>query len=290
VTVSTGPMSQAGSARPTGPIPFRSLPWGTRLVLVLLYIVGGAFCGGLLVVFGIGGYLVHPAVGVAYGVGWGVVVVLIVRQQRDRRRRRRVFAAWADEHGWDYRERSTVLVGRWTAWPFRGASRTATDVLSGAVDGCPVTSFTHGGSWWPRARGRSADGVHVVMTTLPTAFPSLTITPEDQYTRAAGAIGLRDIQLESAEFNARWRVLSSDPRFAHAVLQPRLMARLLEPDVEGMSMLVEDRDIALFAPGRTLPSDVEPRAALLAELVRIVPRYLPDDHPTRVRTRRDRRS
>ena len=36
---------------------------------------------------------------------------------------------------------------------------------------------------------------------------------------------------------------------AHAVLHPRLMERLLAPDVEGMSLLLEDRDVALYAPG-----------------------------------------
>lgn len=275
---------------PASPVPLRDMPWRTRLAIVALWGFLGVVCGGSFVLFGVSAFALHPVIGVAYVLAWAGVAALAEGGRRQRRQRRALFAAWAAAHGWQYDERSSVLVGRWSAWPFRGANRTAHDVLTREVDGCRVTSFTHGGAWWPRMRARGAAGLHVVMTTLPTTFPCLTITPEDRYSRTAEAVGLRDIQMESAEFNARWRVVSADARFAHAVLQPRLMARLLEPDVEGMSMLVEDRDIALFAPGRTLPSDVEPRAALLAELVRMVPRYLPDDHPTRVRTRRDRRS
>lgn len=275
---------------PASPAPLRDMPWPTRLATVLAYGVIAVMCGGSIVVFGVAAFTLHPVIGIAYVLAWAGVAALVEVGRRRRRERRALFTAWAAAHGWEYDEHSAVLVGRWTAWPFRGANRTATDVLRGVVDGCPVASFTHGGSLSPRVRRAGASGLHVVMTTLPTAFPSLTITPEDGYSRTAVAVGVRDIQLESAEFNARWRVVSADPRFAHAVLQPHLMARLLEPDVEGMSVLVEDRDIALFAPGRTRPADVEPRAALLAELVRMVPRYLPDDHPARVRTRRDRRA
>jgi hypothetical protein len=55
----------------------------------------------------------------------------------------------------------------------------------------------------------------------------LTIRPESFVDKVAGYAGSEDIDLESEEFNRRFRVKSPDRRWAHDILQPRTMELML---------------------------------------------------------------
>lgn len=269
---------------PASPVPLRDMPWRTRLAIVALW----GFLGVVVVKFGVAAFELHPVIGIAYTSAGSGLAAFLYAGRHDRNRHRLLFTAWAAAHGWEYSPHSAVLVGRWTVPPFCWGPRKAIDVLHGVVGGLPVTSFTHSGPDWS-IRWRSSPGLHVVMATFPAAFPALRAMPEDSASRTADALGAQDIAVESAEFNRRWRVECGDTRFAHAVLHPRLMERLLAPDVEDMSLLLEDRDVALYASGPTPLEDLERRAALLVDVVRLIPPYLLSDHPQPPRPVRRRR-
>lgn len=183
--------------------------------------------------------------------------------------------AWAEARGWSY-VRATSAVPR--------AGR---DVLRAVRDGVEVVSYETIAA--PDLGSESLELTrHAVAAAVPGDLPTLTILPETAIREAGAARRARGIQFESAAFNARWRVHCDDDRFAHAFCHPRLMERLMQPDADGVSVLVDGRDVVVHAPG---PQDLEvldARAALTVDLVRLVPAYLLEQHPPRTSRRRQR--
>jgi hypothetical protein len=70
-----------------------------------------------------------------------------------------------------------------------------------------------------------------------------------------------------------------------------MMERLMEPDAEGVSVLVEGPDVVVHAPGRADLGRVEALARLVLDLAALLPRFVVDDHPpVAVGTRREAKS
>lgn len=244
----------------------------------LFVMLGGIF---VLCASGIGLLAAHGFVGLSAVVGTilAVLAAWILVPLVRRRRRTRAVHLWAREHGWH------VVSVR--AQTLRGE----TEVLRGVVDGLSVTSCTtaYAPDW---RRGLDTTGFrHVLVSNVEANFPTLTIDPTRGVRRPpAGPDEGTDLRFESAVFDASWRVQCADARFAHDFCHPRVMERLMRPDVAGMSLLVTGGTIAVHAPGATILDAVESRAAVLADLVRLVPPYLVVDHPARLWSVRGRRS
>lgn len=181
----------------------------------------------------------------------------------------------ASARDWDLRRRDEALEQGWSRPPFAqlrnaGASPSARGdgpygesgvaYLEGDVirRGTFPTVFTSRLAW----------------TTLPGALPTIHFVREGWANRLAVALGGRDVDVESDDFNRRWRVLTDDPRAAHAVLSPAVIDIL-----NG----VADLDLALtFDGGRALvwddssDADVElgARLVLVERLVRAIPDFV----------------
>ena len=72
------------------------------------------------------------------------------------------------------------------------------------------------------------------LINLGGRWPHLQLGPEGPLAGLARLLGVRDIELESEEFNRRFRITCDDRRFASALIDPRLMDWLL---TEGTSDL-----------------------------------------------------
>jgi hypothetical protein len=66
------------------------------------------------------------------------------------------------------------------------------------------------------------------VTPVPAGWPNLSIVPEGFGSRLATSMGGRDIEFELESFNRAFEVRSGDPRFAHALIDARMMRWLLE--------------------------------------------------------------
>jgi hypothetical protein len=189
----------------------------------------------------------------------GLAAWVAVPVRRSRRRARQV-RHWAAEHGWLAEPpRSRMIIG-------------GSEVLHRVVDGVPVTSCTT--VYEPDWR-RGVDTTrfrHLLMSALPVDFPVLTLVPTGGARRApAGPDDGPALQVEWSAFNDAWLVQCADARFAHAFCHPRLMERLMRPDVAGLSVLVAGGDVTVHALGRTDLAALEARAAVVGDLVRLVP-------------------
>jgi len=209
---------------------------------------------------------------------WLVPVAVVVGVVWYQRKRDAALRAWAAATGWTYVGRDPSLVCRWRGQPFNvGHSRYAREVLVGRFGGREAVSFTYvyrtGGG-----KNQATYTFHVVAMRLPTYLPTLELTPEGIGARISKALGGQDIQFESDDFNRAWRVQARDLKFAHDVVHPRLMERLLRPDARGVPLRIEGMDVLTWTSGATRLEAIGPRLSLLGAVVDAVPRYVWLDH------------
>jgi hypothetical protein len=196
------------------------------------------------------------------------------------RRRREALLLWTVDRHWTYERRDPRLVDFLAGAPFgRGHGRHAGNVVRGTWDGREALAFDY------RYRVTSGSGKNrrtrtyrhgVVAVLLPTALPRVHVGPENVFHKLAQAFGADDIEVESHEFNRRYRVEARDRRAAFAILHPRLVETLTQVQP------VEWRtDLSVLGPvmvswwsGTLEPTEVQQRLLLLSHVVRSVPGWL----------------
>jgi hypothetical protein len=219
-----------------------------------------------------------------------VLGVALWALHRYEQRHRDALLALAHEHGWSYTRRDDSWAHRFPGTPFgRGQQRRAHHVLRGRLGGREMVAFdyTFTTTTGTDGNGNGQTRTHryaVCGLALPCVLPDLELTPENLLTRLGGALGLADVELESEDFNRRYRVACREPRFAYDVLHPRAMSALLaRPTLH----LAVRGDVALsWETGRTRPDDLRLRLEALTGLLDGIPSYvwkdrgvLDDDRP-----------
>lgn len=186
--------------------------------------------------------------------------------------------AWAASAGWTYVGADPSLVARWRGEPFgRGHSQRATEVMTGRFQGRPALSFAYSYTTGS-GKDRHTYTFHVVAVALPAYLPTLELTPDGLGAKLAKTFGGQDIQFESEDFNRAWRIEARDLKFAHDVVHPRLMERLLRPDARGTSLRIEGSDAVSWTQGSTRTETLAARLSVLCALVDAVPRFVWLDH------------
>jgi hypothetical protein len=92
-----------------------------------------------------------------------------------------------------------------------------------------------------------------VLVEVPFTAPHLTIGPEGFWSAIGRAIGLRDVEVESPEFNQRYRVSCDDERFAITLLDHGMMAWMLSPNAGGGTVKFEFGGRWMLCWGDSLP-------------------------------------
>jgi len=209
---------------------------------------------------------------------WLLVPVVVVGAGWYAYQRNRRIKAWAAASGWTYVGTDPTLVDRWQGAPFGiGHSRRTSEVMVGRWGGRPAVSFTYtyrAGS----GKSESTYTFHVLALPLPAYLPTLELTPDGLGARVAKAFGGQDIQFESDDFNRAWRVECRDLKFAHDIVHPRLMERLLRADARGACLRIGGTDVVTWAPGSTVTDRIAGRLGLMASVIDSVPRYVWLDH------------
>ena len=204
----------------------------------------------------------------------------ILGYQRDKKRRA-ALQAYAASNGWTYTAADLSWCLRFAGTPFgTGDNLKARNILQGTWNGLPMVAFdysyeTHSTS----SKGGRTTTVHpfaVCAVQLRAPLPMLQLTPESMLTRVADALGAQDIELESEDFNRRYRVKARDPKFAYDVLNPRTMQALLGVPAENLRLL--DLDAVTWASGKLAPADLPSRLSTLKLLVDGIPPFVWADH------------
>ena len=212
------------------------------------------------------------AVVAAAAVGWW--------QWQAEQKRRAALEAFAASKGWAFAAADhSGLADRWTEPPFGiGHSRRASNVLSGIVDGRSVVAFDYRYKVTTdtgKSRSTRTYSYGVCVVALPTYLPRLEVTPESMLTRFANVIGVDDIELESEDFNRAYRVRGA-AKFAHDVLSPRTMERLLASGAP--SWRISGAEIIAWDDGKQSPVEILSRLAVLDGVVDSIPAFVWKDH------------
>jgi hypothetical protein len=198
----------------------------------------------------------------------------------EQKRRARV-EAFARSNGWSYTASDVSWCVRFTGTPFdTGDNLKARNVLQGSWHGVPMVAFDYSyETHTSDSKGGRSTTVHrfaVCGVQLRAPLPTLELTPESVLTRVAGALGLDDIELESEDFNRRYRVKSRDPKFAYDVLNARTMAALLGR--RPLHLRISGADALCWESGKLQPVGVLEQLSTLKLLVDGIPSFVWSDH------------
>jgi hypothetical protein len=164
------------------------------------------------------------------------------------------FTAFAATIGWRYAERDDSLAARFLGTPFgRGFGRTARHVLAGDHRGREAMAFEYS---YKEREGSGKNQRIVTYTntvaavTTPAARPTLEVGREGIGRRLLGLVGIRDLQLESEEFNKAFHIRTEDDKFAYDILHPRTMEWMLaEERCRELPFRFERADLVTWRPG-----------------------------------------
>jgi hypothetical protein len=184
---------------------------------------------------------VHPLILVAVAAAVGGAAVYSWRRNAALREG---LANLARANGWTFSKRQDAVAATWRQDPFgEGFTRRCRNVVQGTSAGLPFIALDY------QYSTRSGDDTQthpfaVTAVQLAAPMPPLSVTPEHVVSRLLGG---HDIELESEDFNRRFRVKAQVPKFAYDVLTARTMEMLLARPP--MSWHFEGRWLVCFAHG-----------------------------------------
>jgi hypothetical protein len=207
-----------------------------------------------------------------------LVITLAVYAYKKNQARLAAIQGLARSKGWQYNAADPFgLPDRWQGAPFHtGYGRRATNVITGEVGTYPVIAFDYEYKEDSRdSNGRSTTSTYhyaVCALGMPCVLPELSVAPEGVLSRIGQALGFEDIELESEDFNRRFKVRCQDRKFATDVLTPRTMQWLL--NAGKVAFRFAGTDIVSAHSGQLLPSDLLDRTAVLAGVVDGIPSFV----------------
>jgi hypothetical protein len=90
-----------------------------------------------------------------------------------------------------------------------------------------------------------------------------------------GAVGRKDLQLESEEFNKRFRIECDDNKFAYDGLHPRTMQWMLgDQRFEDQPFRFERNNLLCFRRGKLQAGHIDGDANFLCDIVERVPEFV----------------
>jgi hypothetical protein len=154
------------------------------------------------------------------------------------------------------------------------------NIMTGELDGNPITLFDYYyvtdsySVWWWAPSWETHRYLSFIIVSMNSNFPELTIAKEGFFSKIAQAIGFDDIDFESHAFSQRYKVRSTDKKFAYDFCNAQMIDYLL--DQPTMTIEVEKHALALSFDDQF---DVAQTAAHLSHVTKLrslMPNYLFD--------------
>ena len=206
----------------------------------------------------------------------GVAIAIAVVAYLAEKKRREAIMRWAATNGWSYSGEDGRWVDAWRGDPFdEGHSRKAANVLEREVGGRRAVVFDYS------YKVTTSNGKTTTTTTyefsiyaqqLPAALSDVSIEPEGLWDKAVKLFGAQDVELESVEFNDRYRVKADDPKLAYDVLNARTMEALL--GIGGLEIRIQGSWIVGVDKGDLDVLRIPGRIDVLSGIVDRVPSFV----------------
>lgn len=196
------------------------------------------------------------------------------------KKRRELLQQFAASQGWTWTERDDSWSERFDDRPFdQGDNREARNVLQGRWRDRPMVAFdysyeTHSTD----SKGHRTTSTHhysFCALGLPVWVPRTELVPESVFGRIGTALGMKDLELESEDFNRRYRVRADNPKFAYDVLSPRTMEGLLARPA--LNIRLSGTDAVSWDDGRHEPAELLARLDALTAVIDGIPEFVWSD-------------
>lgn len=196
------------------------------------------------------------------------------------KKRRELLSGFARSQGWTWAARDDQWAARFDGSPFgEGDHRKARNVLQGAFRSRPMVAFDY--SYQTHStdgHGNQTTTTHryaVCALTLPAWLPRFELVPEGLLGRVGTMLGMQDVELESEDFNRRYRVRCDDPKLAYDLLPARTMEMLLGRPA--LHLRLSGAEAVCWESGAHSPVQLLARLDTLAALLDGVPQYVWSD-------------
>jgi hypothetical protein len=213
-----------------------------------------------------------------------VLVIVNAAREAKQKRRRVAMAAKAQELKLTFKaEKHASFANEYgfldKLWNSRGGDeRSCINVITGEHGRNSVTLFDYyyvtedNKVWWWAPSWETHCYLSFIIVNMNSNFPELTIAKESFFSKIAQAFGFDDIDFESHEFSRRYKVKSSDKKFAYDFCNARMIDYLLDQPV--MAIEVEKHSLALGFDDQHDVRQTDFHLSHLAKIRSLMPNYL----------------
>jgi hypothetical protein len=197
---------------------------------------------------------------------------------RSGRARPRSLSAWAEQRGWDFEYGPDDFPEKRDFWAFRkGRPSYIKYSVKGEHSGRRVLAFDYCYTV-TEIRGKGGAGsalreLSAVTIEVPFPLKRLLIRRERLSDKAKQAIGMEDINFESAKFSRRYFVASEDAKWAYDVLNQSTMEFLMVHDRGAAIEFSENKVLAWFSNTMSV-LEFEATVELLTGILDRIPDYV----------------
>jgi hypothetical protein len=178
------------------------------------------------------------------------------------------------EYGWEIvasAPRELIELG--TASPFRqGRERKVGNLIRSSLHSVLFVSYEY--SYITEHKDdegkvqRSTNTYTVTSIDIDGQIDGITIMPEGLWD------GKYDLDVESDDFNKKWRVQAADKRMAHALLSPTVIALLVDRETEKMPIIFEPGKIWTYSSGGHQVAKLARKVEVLSGVAREIPAFV----------------
>lgn len=192
-------------------------------------------------------------------------------------RQANAMAKFAHVNKWQFELETGTYRRKLSAFPFgQGTNPRDLNCISGNYNGKRCSSFTHEydiGAHEEKGKNQT-DRWQITAVELEFPLQTIHILPDDTLAKFSKFFGGQDIDFESAAFNEKWRVVGHNLKYAHDIVHPRMMERLLRSDANGMAIRIEGQYVLSWTWNRQGPANLARRFGVLTSIAKLIPAFV----------------
>jgi hypothetical protein len=187
----------------------------------------------------------------------------------------RAMAKFARVNKWDFSAETPAFRRVLGSFPFdQGENQRDVASISGVFNKKRCWSFTREYEIGTSDNKKHTERWQVALVEIEYPLRTVDILPDDLLAKFSKSLGGQDIDFESADFNRKWRVMAHDLKYAHDIVHPRMMERLLRDDADGLAIRIEGPAVLCWQWNRHGPGDLARRLGVLTSIARLIPEFV----------------
>ncbi len=158
--------------------------------------------------------------------------------------------------------------------PISRVNATVKYIFNGRAGDLPFQAF-HYQYTTGSGKNRQTHYFTVASVDMPMWMPNLSVSLEGFFDMVGKFFGGQDIQLESHDFNEKFRIVGSSEKVAHDILHPQMMEWFMHVVPPGFQM--HGNKVVLWRNGTLEENFVLDSRAMLAQFWNLVPDYVKEE-------------